>query len=194
MSSIYNWLTRNSIWRLGAEVEASPSQSFAEKVKIGIKEGFTNLPRTILLTVLTTAALSQFLPPFALSSECQQMIHEVSKKEGPGYAGQIGQMCVKAISEEIVFRSILQNGLGKICSKTKAMVLSHAAFAAFHLNNLNDSCIPISIPLTQVAVLLLNGNLSLLYERAGLVSTVTSHIFNNLFPKTISLAFSALRS
>ncbi len=206
----YNWLTARAPWHAARETAAMEERwpeadSWHQKVRIGLSEGLKNFPRALLSTALINSAFMSSLPQKSIT-EMKDCIEKRGTLPAPlSSFEQILKVCSKATAEEFIFRAGLQNILGTLGTSDSKILralgslegrvaVTTIAFALFHLNNLQEECLPIEYALTQTISNLFTANLSFIYEKGGILASATAHIAHNLIPTVTRLALQTLFS
>lgn len=181
----WNWLSRYSPWNAKKEISRGENLFFFQKIKSGFIEGVKNLPRAFALSLIANTALATAFPANPPILECLQA-KVIEQNPIPYPVRSIG----KIFLEEIVFRAGLQNWMKKGgIGLNKRILFSSLLFGAFHLNNLNNACVPQTAVIAQTILPIVSPIFTILYEKGGFPLSFSAHLANNLTPYLIAKAF-----
>lgn len=209
ISSSWNWLTTDSAWNVPQAMKKmeqkyrddTPS-TLAGKIKIGLRNGVSRLPKRMLISALATVGVSYIFPPVtAFSPDCLALINGHT----PSSLSQIAlETLLGVVGEELVFRAGVQNLLQRLESASSPIMnslgslknrtlISSTLFSVNHLNYylLGNACSAINWNIVQIIRNLFDANYTVLYENYGIVASFSSHLVNNtlaLVPVLIACA------
>lgn len=180
--------------RIQRELEESRNKSLASKITQGISVGVDGLTKAIVIGFLISIVAKQFFDSTNDGSKAE------NENTGEGL-GFIYSTFTGPILEEILFRGILQNGVGcvqklakwvapQLMKKTRLfnwlispssrVLVANSLFAYIHLYNKGHS-MSTADTVVQVGSIFLTPNSSILYETTGnLAAPIACHISNNL--------------
>ncbi len=192
----WNWLTARAAWNVHKEVSQAerelrdkPPPTLAQKIRIGLWDGLSGMPKKILITGIATAAIGYFLP-VTFSPQCL----ELARNTVPSSVSNVVLKTLwGVVAEEAVFRVGLQNllqrledasspilaSLGSLKNRT---IISSILFAANHLNYyvFGNECSAVQGNIVQVTRNVFDANYTALYENYGIAAAFSSHLANNM--------------
>ena len=153
---------------------------FFQNVRTGVL-GYVAVIPPLLLTFFLLAAMMQFFSYEPLP----QNVVQIYLKKNPGAFLVLFTVFVAILGpvlEEIFFRGFAYPALKKKIGALKAMTVTAAVFAAFHMN------LTVFVP-----VFFLGFFLTYLYESTGsLVPSITAHVLHNTLMVMMTLGFRSL--